>query len=148
VRRGAPALARQLALRVLERVERAGAFADVLLRALLGHGGLSTVDRAFATELVHGTLRWRGRLDFLLAQVLDGDLDKLEPLVANALRLLSCQIATSRGIMKGPQQGRARDDLFIAQWAPVRFSRNVAEDVAPLFVTSLVARRSREADIF
>jgi len=97
VRRGAPALARQVALRVLERVERAGAFADVLLRALLGRGGLSTVDRAFATELVHGTLRWRGRLDFLLAHVLDGDQSKLEPLVANALRLGAYQIVMSGG---------------------------------------------------
>jgi len=97
VRRGAPALARQLALRVLERVERAGAFADVLLHALLGRGGLSTADRAFATDLVHGTLRWRGRLDFLLAHVLDGDQGKLEPLVANALRLGAYQIVLGAG---------------------------------------------------
>jgi len=97
VRRGAPALARQLALRVLERVERAGAYADVLLRALLGRGDLSAADRAFATDLVYGTLRWRGRLDFLLAQVLDRELDKLEPLVANALRLGAYQIVLSQG---------------------------------------------------
>ena len=96
-RRGAPALARQVALRVLERVERAGAYADVLLHALLGRGGLSTADRAFATDLVNGTLRWRGRLDFLLAQVLDGDQAKLEPLVANALRLGAYQIALGAG---------------------------------------------------
>jgi 16S rRNA (cytosine967-C5)-methyltransferase len=97
VRRGAPAVARQLALRVLERVERAGAYADVLLHALLGRGDLAAADRAFATDLVHGTLRWRGRLDFLLAHVLDRDLDKLEPLVANALRLGAYQIVLGGG---------------------------------------------------
>jgi 16S rRNA (cytosine967-C5)-methyltransferase len=97
VRRGAPARARQLALRVLERVERAGAYADVLLHALLGRGDLSAADRAFATDLVNGTLRWRGRLDFLLAQVLDRDLEKLEPLVANALRLGAYQIVLGGG---------------------------------------------------
>src|SRR5262245_60864854 len=77
---------------MLERVERAGAYADVLLRALLARGELASADRAFATELVHGTLRWRGQLDFLLAQVLDRDQSKLEPLVANALRLGAYQI--------------------------------------------------------
>jgi len=97
VRRGAPALARQLALRVLERVERAGAYADVLLHALLGRGDLAAADRAFATDLVQGTLRWRGHLDFLLAQVLDRDQGKLEPLVANALRLGAYQIVLSQG---------------------------------------------------
>src|SRR5512139_2149492 len=87
VSRGEPTRARLLALRVLERVERVGAFADLLLHALLARSGLPAVDRAFATELVNGTLRWRGRLDFLLSHVLDRDLSKLEPLVANALRL-------------------------------------------------------------
>jgi 16S rRNA (cytosine967-C5)-methyltransferase len=93
----APARARLLALRVLERVERDGAYADVLLRAQLGRSDLPAADRAFATELVHGTLRWRGRLDFLLAQVLDRDLGKLEPLVASALRLGAYQIALGGG---------------------------------------------------
>jgi 16S rRNA (cytosine967-C5)-methyltransferase len=77
---------------VLERVERVSAWADVLLRAHLARSPLSAADRAFATELVFGTLRWRGRLDFLLAHVIDRDLAKLEPLVANALRLGAYQI--------------------------------------------------------
>ena len=90
--RGAPTKTRLLALRVLERVQRAGAYADVLLHAHLGRSTLPAGDRAFATDLVHGTLRWRGRLDFLLSQVLDRDLEKLEPLVANALRLGAYQV--------------------------------------------------------
>jgi len=86
---------RLLALRVLERVQRAGAYADVLLHAHLGRSTLPALDRAFATDLVYGTLRWRGRIDFLLAHVLDRDLEKLEPLVANALRLGAYQIVFS-----------------------------------------------------
>jgi 16S rRNA (cytosine967-C5)-methyltransferase len=77
---------------VLERVERTGAWADVLLNAQLGRSALSAADRAFATDLVNGTLRWRGRLDFLLSQLLDRELEKLEPLVANALRLGAYQV--------------------------------------------------------
>ena len=96
--RGAPTLTRLLALRVLERVQRAGAYADVLLHAQLSRSELSAPDRAFATELVYGTLRWRGRIDYCLARVLDRDLDKLEPLVATALRLGAYQLLFSERV--------------------------------------------------
>ena len=78
---------------MLERVQRAGAYADVLLHSTLARSTLTAPDRAFATELVYGTLRWRGRIDYLLSHCLDRrDLDKLEPLVATALRLGGYQI--------------------------------------------------------
>jgi len=77
---------------VLERVQRAGAYADLALHAQLGRSDLPAGDRAFATDLVRGTLRWRGRLDYLLSPLVDRDLEKLEPLVANALRLGAYQI--------------------------------------------------------
>jgi 16S rRNA (cytosine967-C5)-methyltransferase len=93
VQRGpAPTHTRLLALRVLERVARTGAYADVLLHSTLARSNLSAPDRAFATELVYGTLRWQGRLDFHLTRCLDQPLDKLEPLVASALRLGAYQI--------------------------------------------------------
>jgi 16S rRNA (cytosine967-C5)-methyltransferase len=81
-----------VALRVLERVERSRAFADLALHAHLARGSLPAPDRALATELVYGTLRWRGRLDWLLSRLLERELAKLEPLVANALRLGAYQI--------------------------------------------------------
>jgi 16S rRNA (cytosine967-C5)-methyltransferase len=84
-----------LALRVLERVQRAGAYADIALKHALARSGLSAPDRAFATELVYGTLRWRGRIDYLLSRTLDRDLEKLEPLVATALRLGAYQLIFS-----------------------------------------------------
>ena len=50
-------------------------------------------DRAFATELTYGTLRWRGRLDFLLAQVLAKPLARLEAARrASVLRLGAYQL--------------------------------------------------------
>ncbi|MGH0032687.1 MAG: 16S rRNA (cytosine(967)-C(5))-methyltransferase RsmB [Myxococcota bacterium] len=91
-RSSAPTRTRLIALRVLERVQLAGAYADLALHHALSHSSLSAPDRAFATELVYGTLRWRGRLDYLLSRCLDRDLDKLEPLVASALRLGAYQI--------------------------------------------------------
>ncbi len=92
-RGGAPTQARLLALRVLERVDRTRAYADLALHGALSKSGLSGTDKALATDLVYGTLRWRGRLDYLLSQVLDGDLEKLEPIVTAVLRLGAYQIA-------------------------------------------------------
>jgi len=88
----APTHARLLAARVLDRVEGARAFADLALQAELGRASLGARDRAFATELVYGTLRWRGRLDFLLGHVTDRPLEALDPGVRTLLRLGAYQI--------------------------------------------------------
>ncbi len=77
---------------MLERVERAGAYADLALHGALERSRLADRDRAFATQLVYGTLRWRGRLDHLLGSVLDRDLGKLQPQVATLLRLGAYQL--------------------------------------------------------
>jgi 16S rRNA (cytosine967-C5)-methyltransferase len=91
-RTSAPTHARLLALRVLERVASGGAYADLLLHASLGRSTLNTPDRAFATDLVYGTLRWRGKIDYYLSHFVDQDLSKLEPLVASTLQLGAYQL--------------------------------------------------------
>ncbi len=97
-RAATPTQARILAVRVLERVERAGAYADLALGAALRGAGLSPRDRAFVTELVYGTLRWRGRLDALLRSCLDRSPDQLEALVTTLLRLGAYQIVFERSV--------------------------------------------------
>ncbi|HKK50721.1 MAG TPA: transcription antitermination factor NusB, partial [Myxococcota bacterium] len=87
-----PTLPRMIAIRVVERVQRAGAFADLALHHALVESRMPAADRALATELVYGTLRWRGRLDYLVHQALDRDPAKLEPLVTSALRVGAYQL--------------------------------------------------------
>jgi 16S rRNA (cytosine967-C5)-methyltransferase len=82
-------------VRVLERVERVRAFADLALHHALANTELSGADRALATDIVYGTLRWRGRIDFVLGHVLDRELGKLEPMVASVLRAGAYQILFS-----------------------------------------------------
>jgi 16S rRNA (cytosine967-C5)-methyltransferase len=81
-----------IAIRVVERVQRAGAYADLALHHALVESRMPASDRALATELVYGTLRWRGRLDYLIAKALDRDISKLEPLVTSALRVGAYQL--------------------------------------------------------
>jgi 16S rRNA (cytosine967-C5)-methyltransferase len=76
-----------VALEVLRRVEATQAYANLLLDAHLGRSRLSAADRALATELTYGVLRWQGRLDWILGQVLDRPIENLERTVRLTLRL-------------------------------------------------------------
>ncbi len=60
--------ARRVALDVLLRVDRGRAFASLALDAALDRAGLAPRDRALATEIAYGVLRWRGRLDWIIEQ--------------------------------------------------------------------------------
>ena len=48
---------RRLALEVLGRIERDGAYANLVLRTALDRSNLDRRDRAFVTDLVYGTER-------------------------------------------------------------------------------------------
>ncbi len=89
---GSPTQSRLLAVRVLERVERLRAFADLALNQALAQSNLPAADRAMATEIVYGTLRWRARIDWVLQQAVDRPLADLEPLVVTALRAGAYQL--------------------------------------------------------
>ena len=81
--------ARLLALDALDRIERDGAYANLLLPELLERSGLEARDRHFATELVYGTTRMRRACDFLVDRFVTRELDLR---VRNALRLGAYQL--------------------------------------------------------
>lgn len=76
---------------MLERVEQ-GAHANALLPEALRRTRLTDRDRAFATDLVYGTVRLQRALDHLLATVSSRQLDTLDPPVRAALRLGAYQL--------------------------------------------------------
>jgi 16S rRNA (cytosine967-C5)-methyltransferase len=78
-------------------VDRGGAYADILLdRALRRDDFPDARDRALLTELVMGTLRRRGVLDFSISPHLSLPLEKADALVRNALRLGAYQLMYTR----------------------------------------------------
>ncbi len=83
--------ARVVALDALVRVED-GAYAHVVLPAMLAQTNLDDRDRAFATELVYGTLRAQRRIDDLLACVVKRPIHRLDAPVRAALRLGAYQL--------------------------------------------------------
>jgi 16S rRNA (cytosine967-C5)-methyltransferase len=53
---------------------------------------LTSLDRAFLTELTYGTLRWRGRLDWVIRHFSSVPVEKIEREILNVLRLGLYQI--------------------------------------------------------
>ena len=82
--------ARAVALEALIRVERDGAYANLVLASMQSRSGLSARDRAFATELVYGTIRRRRSCDWLVDRFLSRDPDVV---TRSVLRLGAYQLA-------------------------------------------------------
>lgn len=79
--------AREVALDTIWQVHESESYANLLLPKVLGGSGLSKKDKAFATELVYGTLRMQGTLDWILSQCSTRDLSKISPRALDILRL-------------------------------------------------------------
>lgn len=78
---------RQTALKILRAIDEDCAYTDVALRQTLAKTDYCRRDRAFITECVYGTVRWQGRIDWLLHHVCRRPLLSLTPWIRNALRL-------------------------------------------------------------
>jgi 16S rRNA (cytosine967-C5)-methyltransferase len=84
---------RRIALDVLVEVEGKSLPLDLLIeRKFQRHRGLRQVDYAFITEVVYGTLRWRGRIDWIIGLISRVRPEKLERFILNLLRLGLYQI--------------------------------------------------------
>ncbi len=78
---------RRIAVDILNRIDAEGAYAEPLLDAALSGAGIANpLDRGLLTELVYGTLRMRGRLDWIIGQLYRGDAAALETAIRNILR--------------------------------------------------------------
>ena len=81
--------ARSVALRCLERIDHDGAYANLVVSSALDDCGLDRRDRAFVTELVHGTTRMRRACDAVVDRFV---LNEPEPAIRTLLRLGAQQL--------------------------------------------------------
>lgn len=84
--------ARETALAALIACRRQGAWSDGVLKELIGRNALDRRDAALASRLCYGVLQNQMLLDFYLEQFLHGGIKKLQPQVADILRLGAFQI--------------------------------------------------------
>ncbi|HEY3248368.1 MAG TPA: 16S rRNA (cytosine(967)-C(5))-methyltransferase RsmB [bacterium] len=90
-RRGSSS-ARAVAVDILVRVERLGAFANLLLHHAIGDARLSAADAALVTELVLGVLRHRTRVDWTLTGASSHGLDEIPAPIRAILRTGAYQL--------------------------------------------------------
>ncbi len=83
---------RGLAVKILNRVDRTDAYLDKLLDIEIKNSELSGVDKALLFEIVHGVIRWLGRIDWILNGFYKGQFPKCIPNVKNAMRVALYQI--------------------------------------------------------
>lgn len=93
---GSSADPREIALEVLGKVRRDGAFANLVLPPMLDEARLSRRDAGFATALTYGTLRLQGRYDAIIAHCSKRAIESLDPDVLDVLRLGTHQILSMR----------------------------------------------------
>ena len=84
---------RAICLDLLDRLEGAHPHPDRLLTdSFKRYRYLTSLDRAFLTELTYGVLRWRGKLDWVIRHFSKISFEKIEPGTLNILRLGLYQI--------------------------------------------------------
>jgi len=83
---------RGIAVKILNRVDRTDAYLDKLLDIEIKNSELSGVDKALLFEIVHGVIRWLGRIDWILNGFYKGQFSKCIPNVKNAMRVALYQI--------------------------------------------------------
>ncbi|MBZ0200843.1 MAG: 16S rRNA (cytosine(967)-C(5))-methyltransferase RsmB [Ignavibacteriaceae bacterium] len=83
---------RGLSVKILNRVERTDAYLDKLLDNEMRNSELSGPDKALLFEIVHGVIRWMGRLDWILNGFYKGQFSKAIPNLKNGLRVALYQI--------------------------------------------------------
>ena len=87
---------RLLAFEVLAEVGLQGAYSNLILPKALSESILEANDRAFATELVYGTLRMQGRHDHFISAASDRSLEQIDPKALIVLRLGTHQLKLTR----------------------------------------------------
>lgn len=85
-------LPREVALKTIYSINEKGAYSNISLNKYLEGYELKELDRAFITELVYGTVKWRLSIDWIIEQFSSVRLKKISPWILNILRLGAYQI--------------------------------------------------------
>lgn len=83
---------RGLAVKILNRIDRTDAYLDKMLEIEIRNSDLSSVDKSLLFEIVHGVVRWLGRIDWVLTGFYRGQFSKCIPNIKNAMRVALYQI--------------------------------------------------------
>lgn len=104
--------ARKTALDILCAIEKDGAFINIELKKVLNTNDLPDVDKRFVTELVHGVVKYKIRLDYIIGKFSSVKLKKISPYILNVLRLGIYQLCF---LDKIPQSAAINESVKLAK---------------------------------
>jgi len=79
--------ARETALKILYDVDEHGAYSNISMSKHFNEHDLKNIDKAFITELVNGTIKWRLTIDNVIEQNSTIKIKKMSGFILNILRL-------------------------------------------------------------
>lgn len=103
--------AREAALKILYEINEKGAYSNIALNKYFAAAELRDIDRAFVTELVYGTVKWKLTLDRVIASYSSIRMEKLSPWILNILRLGAYQLLN---MSKVPQSAACNESVKLA----------------------------------
>lgn len=112
---------RQIAVEILIRIRKDDAFADILIHNEFSKHDLSNLDKSFISALVHGTLRWQGKLDWLIEQFYRGSFKKCPAAITAILETALYQILQ---MSKTPEFAAVNEAVRLAQKRKGRYWGN------------------------
>lgn len=106
--------ARKISVELLERISKNGEYSSEIIPITLQKTNLSQKDKSLVLELVNGTLRWQGQLDWILAKYFHGSFEKSPDKLKRILEISLYQI---KFLDKIPQYAAVSEGVQIAKEA-------------------------------
>jgi 16S rRNA (cytosine967-C5)-methyltransferase len=107
-----PTVARRCAYDVVRRTFEQGGYADRVFRSRADHYELTGRERAFAMRLAYGAIQRKATLDYLIEQFTERSIKRLDPALANALRIGLYQVAYLDGV---PEHAAVNETVELAK---------------------------------
>jgi 16S rRNA (cytosine967-C5)-methyltransferase len=105
-------LPREIALKILYDINQKGAYSNIAVNKYLESSELQKIDKAFITELVYGTLRWRLTIDWIIGQFSTLRRNKISDWVLNILRMGIYQLVYME---KVPQSAACNESVKLSK---------------------------------
>lgn len=105
-------LPREVALKTIYDINEKSAYSNIAINKNLEDRNLKDVDKAFITELVYGTIKWKLTIDWIIGCFSSVKLRKISPWILNILRLGVYQLLYTD---KVPESAACNESVLLAK---------------------------------
>ncbi|NLD45687.1 MAG: transcription antitermination factor NusB, partial [Clostridiaceae bacterium] len=103
---------RETALKILYDIDKRGAYSNISINKYFSGQEFRDIDKAFITEMVYGTLKWRLTIDYIIQKFSSVKIKKLSPWILNIIRLGIYQLVFTDRI---PESAACNESVQLAK---------------------------------